>query len=494
MPTSILLDHRIGQILARQMQFAEALVRQTLKPKPNSYNRNAIMKKFDLIVLGAGPSGGTVAKACAEEGKKVALIESREFGGTCALRGCNPKKVFVHAAEVVDAALRSDGKLCDAGSIKIDWPELVKFKQTFVEDIPKNSREKFDDAGIATYLGSPKFISENQLEIDGETIEGEKILLAVGGRPRPLEISGEEHITLSDQFMNLKELPQRVVFIGGGYISLEFAHVASRAGSDVTILERGDRILKKFDATIIEHVEDHAKSIGIDLIKSAKVKSISKDSSGELKVEFEQDGKSQTLDCDLVVHGAGRTPNLDGLDLPAANIAFDEKKGIEIDDALCSVSNPRVFAAGDCAASGKPQLTPTAELEGDAIVESILKGSEKKEPDYGPIAMTVFTVPPIAMVGLTEEAAKEQSLNVRVESEDRSGSGDLKKVCQSHGAYKVLIDKDTDQIVGAHLFGPESSETINAFAIAIAAGMPAKKLKSTLLAFPTFTYRTRSMV
>ena len=452
------------------------------------------MKKFDLIVLGAGPSGGTVAKACAEAGKKVALIESREFGGTCALRGCNPKKVFVHAAEVVDAATRSDGKLCEAGSIKIDWSQLVKFKETFVEDIPKNSRKKFDDAGIATYLGSPKFVAENQLEINDETIEAEQFLVAVGGRPSPLDVPGEEHITLSDQFMNLKELPPRVVFIGGGYISMEFAHVARRAGSDVTILQRGDRILKKFDATIIEYVEDHAKSIGIDLIKSADLKAITKDSSGALNVEFEQDGKAKTLDCDLVVHGAGRTPNFDGLDLAAANIAFDEKKGVEVDDALRSVSNPRVYAAGDCAASGKPRLTPTAELEGDAIVDSILNASEGKTPDYGPIAMTVFTVPPIAMVGLTEEAAKEQSLDVRVESEDRSDSGDLRKVCQSHGAYKVLIDNDSDQIVGAHLFGPAASETINAFTIAIAAGMTAKQLKSTLLAFPTFSYRARSMV
>ena len=316
------------------------------------------MKKFDLIVLGSGPSGGTVAKACAEAGKKVALIESREYGGTCALRGCNPKKVFVHAADVVDAAQRSDGKLCEAGSIKIDWSQLVEFKETFVKNIPKGSRKKFDDAGIETYLGSPKFVAENQIEINDETIEAEQIVLAVGGRPRSLDVSGEEHVTLSDEFMNLKELPKRVVFIGGGYISMEFAHVARRAGSDVTLIERGERVLKQFDATIIEYVEDHLQSIGIDLVKSAKVKSITKASSGSLQIEFEQDGKTHTLDCDLVVHGAGRTPNFDGLELEAGKIDFDEKKGVKVDDALRSTSNSRVFAAGDCAASGKPQLTP----------------------------------------------------------------------------------------------------------------------------------------
>lgn len=451
------------------------------------------MKKFDLIVLGSGPAGGAVAKTCAEAGKKVALIESFKFGGTCALRGCNPKKVFVHAAEVVDAAKRSDGKLCNAGSIKIDWSQLVQFKQTFVDSIPKNSREKYDKAGVTTYLGSPKFVSENQLEINDETIEAEQFLLAVGGRPRSLDIPGEEHVTLSDQFMNLKELPPRVTFIGGGFISMEFAHVARRAGREVTILQRSGHVLNKFDATIVEYVEDHTQSIGINLIKSAKVKSISKGSDG-LRVEFEQDGKSQTLDCDLVVHGAGRTPNLDGLELSAANIAFDERRGVEVDDALRSVSNPRVFAAGDCAATGQPQLTPIAELQGAAILDSILNGSGSTPPDYGPTAMTVFTVPPVAMVGLTEEAAKKQSLNVRVESADRSNAGELRKVCQSHSAYKILIDKDTDQIVGAHLFGPAASETINVFAIAIAAGMPATKLSATLLAYPTFSYRARTMV
>ena len=452
------------------------------------------MKKFDLIVLGAGPSGGTVAMTCAKAGKKVALIESREFGGTCALRGCNPKKVFVHAAEVIDAARSGDGKLCDAGLIKINWSQLVKFKETFVENIPKNSREKFDDAGIATYLGSPKFVAENQLEINDEIIEAKKFLLAVGGRPSRLDIPGEEHVTLSDQFMNLEELPPRVAFVGGGYISMEFAHVARRAGSEVTVLDRGERILKQFDTTIVKHVENHAQSIGIDLIKSVKLNAVSKDSSGELQVVFEQDGKIHSLDCDLVVHGAGRTPNLDGLNLDSANIAFDAKNGIEVDEALRSVSNHRVFAAGDCAATGMPRLTTTAELEGDAIAESMLNSSEKIVPQYGPIAKTVFTVPSIAMVGLTEDTAKKQSLNVRVEYKDLSDSGSLRKVGQAHGAYKILIDKDTDQIVGAHLFGPAASETINVFTVAIAAGMPAQNLKSTLLAFPTFSYMIRSMV
>ena len=207
-------------------------------------------------------------------------------------------------------------------------------------------------------------------------------------------------------------------------------------------------------------------------------------------------GTVETIECDLIVHGAGRTPNLDGLDLETANIDFDAKKGVAVDGGMKSVSNKHVYAAGDCAESGKARLTTTAESQGDAIVDSILNSSKGSESDvdYGPIAKAVFTVPPIASVGLTEAEAKEQGLKVRIESDDLSDSGTVRKVCQTHAAFKVLIDKESEMIVGAHLFGPAASETINVFTLAMAAGLSAKKLKSTLLAFPTFGYRSRSMV
>lgn len=451
------------------------------------------MKKFDLVVLGSGPAAGTVAMACVKAGKSVAIVESRKFGGTCALRGCNPKKVLVHAAEVVDAARRSSGKLCEVDSIKINWSDLIAFKNTFTDGIAEDSRKKFEDAGISTFLGRPQFVGQNQIVVEGEVLEANSIVIATGARPADLDVEGQQHVTLSDQFMNLESLPPRIVFIGGGYISMEFAHVAVRANSDVTILERGDRVLKGFEPAIIDQVQRHADQIGIKLIKSANLTSVEKDDSGVLTVHFDEAKTRRSIQCDLVVHGAGRTPNLDGLSLDTGNVECDASKGIKVNDCLQSVSNPMVFAAGDCAASGQPALTTTAETEANAVADFILNEEDCHSPDYGPVAKAVFTVPPIASVGLTESDAQEQGLNFKVHHHDLSDSGSVRKACVEFASSKVLVDRETDHIIGAHLFGPSASETINLFAIAMASGMTASKLKSTLMAFPTFGYGVRGM-
>ena len=451
------------------------------------------MKKVDLLVIGTGPAGGRVAKKCAEAGWDVAIAESREFGGTCALRGCNPKKVLVHAAEVVDAARRSAGKLCDVDDIKINWSQLIEFKQSFVKDIPKNSREKYEDKGIKTYLGSPRFISETQLVIEEETIEPKHVLIATGSKPRPLGIDGEEHVITSDEFLNLSDLPKRVVFIGGGYISFEFAHVAIRADSEVTILQRGERPLAGFDEDVVAHLVRKSNELGMQIHTNATATAIKKDASGQLTVAFEIDGKPETMEADLVVHGAGRVPNLEELDLEKGNVEFDTSKGVIVDDYLRSRSNPMVLAAGDCAATSAAALTPTASAEGYAAEQTLLTGTDT-EANYGPVPAVAFTVPPIASVGLTEVQAKEQNRKFRVSESDISDWGSVRKVCETVGYYKVLIDESSDEIIGAHLIGPGSGETINLFTVAMRAKLAAKDLPSLSLAFPTFSYNIRQMV
>lgn len=451
------------------------------------------MKKIDLLVIGTGPAGGRVAIKCAEAGWNVAIAEAREFGGTCALRGCNPKKVFVHAAEVVDAARRSDGKLCDAGDIRINWQDLMKFKQTFVEDIPNNSRAKFEEKGIKTYLGSPRFLNESQLEIAGETIEPKQIVVATGGKPRPLEIDGEENVVTSDQFMNLAELPKKIVFVGGGYISFEFAHVAVRAGSEVTILERGSRPLKGFDEDVVNHLVKKTTELGIKIRTNASAKFVKQSDNDSMTVGFEQDGNSETIEAGLVVHGAGRVPNLDELDLGKGGVEFDKSKGISVDQYLRSKSNPRVLAAGDCAATNMAALTPTANAEGYAVVQTLLSGSDT-EVDYGPVPAVAFTIPAIASVGLTESQATENNRKFTVKQRDISGWGSVRKVCESAAYYKILIDESTDEVIGAHLIGPGAAETINLFAMAMKAKMSAGEIQSMSLAFPTYSYNIRQMV
>jgi len=451
------------------------------------------MEKFDLIVIGSGPSGGRVAMRCAEKGWNVAIAESRSFGGNCALRGCNPKKVFVHAAEVVAAARQSHGKLCDAGAIKIEWPNLLAWKNEFTQPVPESSRKKFEDAGITLFDAAPKFVARNTLEIDGNRYQSKHILIAVGGKPAELEFEGAQYMTLSDQFMELKELPKRIVFVGGGYISTEFACVARHADSEVTILQRGARPLKGFEAFTVDKFVSKATDIGISIQCEVKVTEVVKHHHGSFEVSYEDGSGQQTIEADLVVHGAGRIPNLEGLELAQGEVEFDPKKGVNVDEFLRSVSNPIVFASGDCAATGKARLTPTANQQGFVISSTMLTGEETL-PDYGPIPKVCFSIPPIASVGMTEESAERTGADYRIQSGDMSDWGSVRKVCESHAAFKLVIDKQSDKILGAHLLGPSAAETINLFAIAMRAGMTARDLKATLLAFPTFSSDVRQMV
>jgi glutathione reductase (NADPH) len=451
------------------------------------------MKYFDLLVIGTGPAGSRVAIKCAQAGWKVAIAESREFGGTCALRGCNPKKVFVHAAEVVDAATRSNGKLCEVSDIRIDWKKLLDFKNSFVEDIPTNSRQRYEENGIETYLGSPTFVSRTQLKIGDETIEAKNIVIATGAKPRSLDFVGAEHLVTSDAFMNLESLPERIVFVGGGYISFEFAHVAARAGAEIVIIQRGERPLTGFDADAVAQLVKKSEQLGMAIHTSSNVTSVEEIESGSYRVSIESNGQLQTIDCGMVVHGAGRVPNISELDLSAGQVDFEPNAGIVVDDCLRSKTNSAVMAAGDCAATGAVSLTPTANAESVAVVKTLLSGNDT-QPAYGPVPAAAFTIPAIASVGLTEEQAKEKNLNVRVNQKDISGWGSVRKVCESVAWYKTLVEEPSGKIVGAHLIGPGAAEVINLFAIAMKCDLTADEIQALSLTFPTFGYNLRQMV
>jgi glutathione reductase (NADPH) len=452
------------------------------------------MTKKDLIVLGAGPSGGRVAAMCADKGLDVALIESREFGGTCALRGCNPKKVLVHAAEAVDAAQNAARNLNHADEISIDWESLIEQKESFVQDIPENALEKFKGKGIECVLGQPTFISDNTILVGDREFAAEKIVIATGARPRTLEFPGHEHVTLSDQFMNLKSLPKRILFIGGGYISLEFAHVAIRAGSEVTVIDRNERPLKGFEPEIVDALLEKTEQIGIDFRVNATVQKICSSDDGTLAVTLDADNAIETKTFDLVVHGAGRVPNLDAMDLDKGLIDFCKNKGVLVDAAGRSKSNKRVFAVGDCAATSNPMLTPTANEQGRQLGKALL-GEESEDVDqHRTIAKVVFTVPQVAAVGKTKAQARADGDDFEVKSEDWSQWGSVKKVNQTAAHFTILVDNHTNKILGAHLIGPAAGELINIFTMAIEFGITASQIKSVLMGYPTFSSDIRMMV
>lgn len=446
---------------------------------------------YDLIILGTGPSASRIAKRCAGS-LKVAIVEAREVGGECALRGCNPKKVFVRAAELLDAVKRSDGKLIKSGSAAIDWPQLVAFKDTFTDPIPKKSRNSYEKRGIRVVDGYGRFVSRNEIAVGNMVLSADKFAICTGAKPVPLNVPGEELVTKSDEFMDLKALPDSIVFIGGGYISFEFAHIARRFGRTVTIVDRNPSPLGTFDTELVEKLVAHSRDIGIDVITEADVQAVRRTQDSLLSIAVDHKGDSISLAAELVVHGAGRVPNVSELNLDAADVRFTDA-GICVNEFLQSETNPNVFAAGDVVCSDQPMLTPVANQQGYTVAKNILDGASHS-PDYGPVPQVVFTIPSMASIGLTEQAAADAGVDVEIQTGDRSDSGSVRKVCGSCAWFKVLFDRSDKRIVGAHLCGPEAAEMINVFAVAMKAGMTRTDLKSVLMAFPTFTSDIRQMM
>lgn len=449
--------------------------------------------QFDLIVIGTGPAASTVARKASELGRQVAIIESREFGGTCALRGCNPKKVYTNAAALVDQARRTSGKLARFDDIRIDWAELLAFKRTFTEPIVNKSEKSFREKGIETFHGVAAFAAPDEVQVKSQRLQGKRILVATGAKPVALNIVGAALMIDSDAFLELARLPKQVVFIGGGYISMEFGHVAARYGSQVTILEQGDRVLKKFDGDLVGKLVSWSSENNVQVLTKAEVVSVVQVASEQYCVTFKQDGVNKTIETNMVIHGAGRRPNLDGLNLEAGNVAFSQG-GIQVDEHMRSTTNKSVFAAGDCADSGMPRLSPTANEEARIVATNLFSDEPEKKPDYGAVARVAFTTPAIAAVGMSERAARDAGYDLDVRHEDISNWGSVRKQGQTCAAYKILIDKATDRIVGAHLLGPCAEETINLFALAMKFQLTATDIKSTLFAFPTFAADVRRML
>jgi glutathione reductase (NADPH) len=239
-------------------------------------------RKFDVIAIGTGSAASAVASRCREAGWQVAIVDSRPFGGTCALRGCDPKKVLVGAAEAIDWTRRMKGKGIQAGNLQIDWPELMRFKRSFTEPVPKRREEGFAKAGVAAFHGRARFAGPTTVQVGEETLEGRYVVIAAGEVPADLKILGAEHLTTSDQFLELNELPRRILFIGGGYIAFEFAHVAARAGSQVTILHRGPRPLGLFDPSLVDQLVEQTRELGIDVRLGTEAIGVEKSSAGRV--------------------------------------------------------------------------------------------------------------------------------------------------------------------------------------------------------------------
>ncbi|MEX2336718.1 MAG: NAD(P)/FAD-dependent oxidoreductase [Fulvivirga sp.] len=446
---------------------------------------------YDLFVIGTGMSGASIAMKSAKKGLKTGIADNRPFGGTCALRGCDPKKILIDVAKAKNQIGSYAGKGLQ-GEGKINWPDLMKFKNDFTDPVPDKMEKNYQKAGIDTYHATTSFMSEDTLQVGDTIIKAKKIVIATGARPRKLGIPGEEYTITSDGFFHLDALPDSIAFLGGGYVAFEFAHLAAQAGAKVTILDRGDFPLKHFEQELVTHILDASKAQGIDVLLNAEVKEVRK-IDGAFQIIAQSSKGERIVETALVVNSSGRVPQIDQLDLEKGNIDFDKKEGIKVNEYLQSISNAKVYAAGDVAATTGLPLTPVAVYEGHFAASNILKGNEK-ETEYIEMPTVVFTNPPLASVGLTEEKAKEQHKQYEVKSGNASQWFNAYRSQAEVYAYKVLISKEDDTILGAHITGPSAEETINLFALAMKAKIPAKTLKTMVYSYPSWASDLSYMV
>jgi glutathione reductase (NADPH) len=444
---------------------------------------------FDLIVIGSGAGGSRVAKQCSQVGWRVAIVDSRPFGGTCALRGCDPKKVLVSAAEAVDAARRLADKGVE-GPVQIRWRDLMRFKRSFTEPVTPKREQELAEAGIETLRGVARFVGPTALEIDGTRVEASHVHIATGSRPAELPIRGAEHLTTSDQFLELDELPRRIVFLGSGYIAFELAHVSATAGASVTMLEMLAQPLAGFDPDLVSILVERTRALGVELRLETRVEAIERRAE-TLVVRASSGSGPVNIEADLVVHSAGRVPDLGDLALERAGVAYDEQ-GIIVNEYLQSVSNASVYAAGDVAKGGLP-LTPVASFEARVVAENLIEGNRRKA-DYPPIPSVVFTLPPLASVGLHEREAKDRGLDFDVRHERTSSWQSSRRVGEPSSGYKLLVERKTGKLLGAHLLGPRAEELINLFAMAIRCELTSTEIRGMIFAYPTLASDMQDML
>ncbi|MBI2526234.1 MAG: NAD(P)/FAD-dependent oxidoreductase [Candidatus Rokubacteria bacterium] len=445
--------------------------------------------RYDLVVVGTGVTSA-VASRCREAGWTVAVVDSRPFGGTCALRGCVPKKMLVSAAESVHAARGLADKGVPAGTLTIEWGPLMRFKRSVVDPTPQRTEQAWAKMGIEQFHGRARFVGPASLAVGDDRLIGQRVLIAAGAMPVPLTFPGAERLATSEEFLNLDRLPPRIVFVGGGYIAFEFAHIAARAGVRATILHRGARPLGGFDPDLVDLLVKRTREVGIRVEVDTEVLGIEALGAG-LVVHGAQRGQDCRFEADIAVHSAGRVPEIDDLALETAGIQR-EKRGVTVNEFLQSVSNHLVYAGGDAAASGPP-LTPKADHDVAVLVTNLLEGN-RRVPNYQGIASAVFSVPPLASAGLTEAAARAAGRRFRTSWKDSSAWFNTRRVGETTSGFKVLIEEQTDRIIGAHLLGPHADEMINVFAVAIRLGIPARDLKQTLFAYPTHGSDIRFML
>ncbi len=442
------------------------------------------MSDYDVVIVGSGTAGQTAAYDLNEAGMRVAVVEKSERpGGVCALSGCQAKKWFYEAAHAVATCRHLAGKGIVAPP-QGSWAQVLAEKNDFTSAVPGGTLKGFDQAGIDFIHGEAGFRDPDTLSAGNRTVTAGFFVIAAGARPMPLSFPGAEHLMTSDAWLDQRCLPERIVFVGGGFIAFEFAHFAARLGPEngrPLILEAGGRPLGPFDPEMVALLVAASREAGIDILTQVQITSVEKVEKGFIV----HTAAGEHFPADQVVHGAGRVPDIEALGLEAAGVRYS-RFGIEV-DASMRTSNPKVFAVGDCAAT--VQLARVADAEGHAAAGVILAAPDRWKPsfvDYSVVPAVLFTCPQLAMVGKTEESLREEKIAFRRSFGKNLRWPTYRRVGLAHAAYKILVGAD-GRFLGAHFLSDHAAGMVNAVRLAMINGLTAEELytQSIMGPYPT---------
>ena len=447
-------------------------------------------QKFDAVIIGGGPGGYVCAIRLAQLGQKTACIESRgSLGGTCLNVGCIPSKSLLNLSENYHKAKNFEKIGIEIGSLKLNLPKMMKNKEKAVTVLTKGIEFLFKKNKVTYFKGTGSITGINQISIKSsdnknETIEAKNIIIATGSDP--VSLPGvefdEEKIVSSTGALSLKEVPKKLVVVGGGYIGLEMGSVWSRLGSEVQVVEFLDHITPGMDKEISNEFQKLLKKQGINFNLKTKVETISKNNTGVTINTTDDQGNKKKFECDVALISVGRKPNTNNLNLDKAGVEKDKKGRIKVNKNF-QTNIKNIYAIGDVIEG--PMLAHKAEEEGIAVAEIV--SGQSGHVNYDIIPGVIYTSPEVATIGKTEEQLKEQKLDYKVGKFPFMANSRAKAIDEPEGFVKILADSRTDRVLGVHIIGPHAGELIAEMAVAMEFGASSEDIARTCHAHPTFS-------
>lgn len=436
------------------------------------------MNEYDLVVIGGGSGGVRAARIAAGHGAKVAICEEYRYGGTCVIRGCVPKKMLVYASHFHEDFIDAHAYGWDVDTQGFNWQRLIANKDKEIDRLNGIYERLLTNAGVEILHGRGVLLDNNTVQVGEQTLKAKTILIATGGTPYMPDVAGIEHCITSNEAFHLDEMPKSVLVAGGGYIAVEFAGIFNGLGAEVNLLYRSELILRGFDDDIRHFASEEYKKKGMNIITNTVISSVSLNDDGSKSVLL---SNGETVNCDCVMLAIGRTPNTDGLGLEKAGVALGDKNEIVVDEASkTNVDN--VYAVGDV--TNRIALTPVATMEGHAFADSLF-GGKPRLPDHQNVPSAVFSQPPIASVGLSEQEAREKYSSIQTfRSEFRTLKHSITDN-QERTLMKLIVDGASDKVVGAHMIGDQAAEIMQGVAIAIKAGASKADFDATVGIHPS---------